>query len=238
VGVFLVYSLGDDGVIAGGPEVATLSGWLAFLDWAEPLSDFPALSNFAQECTAWSAEEIDRLEAELSGATRAHAASLTAETLLTVGRLLEAIHGRPGGTVAMVASDGCDGEDDDDQDADEDLDKDEDNDDDADEDEESAEGRPGPATPAPQADPGEGLETGMPTPAAGAATPAQLRAAQNRPRLTGEPPSGGWQNDTRERLYEAGYSQPAPDTPAPDTQPEPKPPLEWPAEWGPGEITF
>jgi hypothetical protein len=37
----------------------------------------------------------------------------------------------------------------------------------------------------------------MPTPAAGAATPAQLKAALGKPRVTGEPPAG-WQNDTRE----------------------------------------
>jgi hypothetical protein len=213
VGVFLVFSLGSDGVIAGGPEVATLSGWLAFLDWAEPLSDFPVLANFATECTCWSGEEIARLEQELSEATRANAASLTPELTLTVGRLLEALHDRPGGTVALVASDGCDGEDDD-EDNDADADADEDNDDDQDEDEESA----GPEA-ARQDDLGAGLETGMPTPAAGDATPAQLRAAEGKARLTGEPP--------------AGYSQPGP-----DTQPERKPPLEWPAEWGEPEISF
>jgi hypothetical protein len=47
----------------------------------------------------------------------------------------------------------------------------------------------------------------MPTPAAGAATPAQLKAARNKPRLTGEPPQperpAGWQNDWGE--VEGGY---------------------------------
>jgi hypothetical protein len=48
---------------------------------------------------------------------------------LTVGRLLGALHERPGGTVALVASDGCDGEDDDaDEDADDDQDDDADDD--------------------------------------------------------------------------------------------------------------
>jgi hypothetical protein len=80
---------------------------------------------------SWAREEIDRLEQELSEATRAHAAGLTAALTLTVGRLLEALHDRPGGTVALVASDGCDGEDDDDEDLDKDEDQDDDQDDDA-----------------------------------------------------------------------------------------------------------
>jgi hypothetical protein len=143
VGVFLTYSVGPDGEITGGPDLATLSGWLAFLDWAEPLTDFPALSRFVEECVAWSAEEIDRLESELAAAVKAHAGTLSPEVLRTVGRLLEAIHDRPGGTVALVATDGTPG-DDDDQDADDDADLDEDDD----EDEGLAPRQPGPGTPA------------------------------------------------------------------------------------------
>jgi hypothetical protein len=242
VSVFLVFSVGPDGQVVGGPDLATTSGWLALLDWAEPLRDFPGLARFAEECTLWSAAEIDALERELPEAIRAHADTLTPELTLTLGRLLEAIHDRPGGAVALIATDGTDG--DDGEDDDEDNDQDDDQDEDEDGDEETA--RPGPAAAAPQADPAacEGLETGMPTPAAGAATPAQLRAAENKARLTGEPPAGGWQNDTRELRYErAAYAldgPPGPATPAPETQPAPeaKAPLGWPPEWGAPEITY
>jgi hypothetical protein len=245
VGVFLAYSVGDDGEIAGGPDLATLSGWLQFLNWAEPLSDFPALSQFAAECTCWSAEEIGRLEAELPEALKAHADALSPDLVRTLGRLIDALAERPGGAVGLIATDGTPGDDDD-----EDDDADDDQDDDQDEDSDEETARPGPAAAAPKADPGEGLEAGMPTPAAGAATPAQLKAAEDKRRLTGEPPPGSWQNDTRELRYErAGYSSdgggqesagPDPATPAPKTQPAPeaKAPAEWPPEWGAPEISY
>jgi hypothetical protein len=211
VGVFLVFSVGPEGQIVGGPDLATLGGWLQVLSWASPLRDFPGLALFAEECTLWSAAEIDALERELPEAIKAHADTLTPDLVRTLGRLVDALAERPGGTSALIVTDGCDGDDDgEDDDEDGDIDEDKDNDEDADE--ESAEGGPGPAAsapgtpPAPEAAPAgwEGLETGMPTPAAGAATPAQLKAAENKRRLTGEPPAGSWQNDTRELRYERG----------------------------------
>jgi hypothetical protein len=198
VGVYLRYALGEGDEFEDGPDLATTAGWLAFLDWAEPLRDFPELARFSDECVCWPAEGIDRLEAELSEATRAHGDTLTPELLLTVTRLLQSLHERPGMASALIVTDGCDGQDDDeDADEDEDLDEDEDPDEDTDEGGESPTPAAGPATPAPETQAPadwQGLETGMPTPAAGAATPAQLKAAEGKRRLTGEPPAS-WQND-------------------------------------------
>jgi hypothetical protein len=194
MGVFLMYALQEPDEFEDGPELATTRGWVDFLTWAEGATDFPEVARFGREAVVWPGEAIDALERELPLAVKAHGDALTPELVRTVGRLIDALAERPGGALGAIVTDGTPG-DDDDQDADEDAD--EDNDDDQDEDAESA----GPQS-APQDDLGAGLETGMPTPAAGAATPDQLRAAERRPRLTGEPP-GGWQNDTRE--VEGGY---------------------------------
>jgi hypothetical protein len=177
VGVYLRFALGEADEFEDGPDVSTTSGWLAFLDWAEPLRDFPELVRFADECVCWPSEGIARLEAELSAATRAHASTLTPDVLLTVGRLLEALHDRPGGATALIATDGTPG-DDDDQDADEDADE----DDDQDEDAESAEGRPGPATPAVEtpAAPAAALDAG------GRPHPASLQVELHLGRAAGE----------------------------------------------------
>jgi hypothetical protein len=107
MGYFVVYCPEDDDAdITDGDEVASNSGYAAFLAWAESQGDaYPALAALAQE----GAAEPAALEEDLARALREKPGRPASDVLGVAKRLLAAARERPEGTAAVGVTDGTAG---------------------------------------------------------------------------------------------------------------------------------
>lgn len=110
---FAAYCPEDDNAdIAFGDHVATNSGWVAFLDWAESVrGDCPALAALSDDGCAPPVP----LEEELKRVIKEKPNEPTAEVLSVAGQLLNVVRARPHGTVSVAVTDGTGGTGDDEE---------------------------------------------------------------------------------------------------------------------------
>src|SRR5262245_4446186 len=111
MGYFAVWGIeGGDEVDAD--DVATNSGLMALIDWAEDhVEDYPKLACLAGwgRCRAHKEGEdaLAKLEAELAALVLAGAAPAPAGVQRTLKRLLKVVRGRPAGAVYLLVTDGA-----------------------------------------------------------------------------------------------------------------------------------
>ena len=111
MGYFVVYCPEDDDAdLVGGDQVASNSGYAAFVEWAAELRDgYVELAELADKGVLGSPEELEALEAQLARALRAKPDRPSPDVRGVARRLLAALRERPEGTAAMAVTDGTAG---------------------------------------------------------------------------------------------------------------------------------
>ncbi len=104
MGYFVVYAPEDeDAPVVGGDEIASNSGYAAFLEWIDGLSDerFPTLYDLSEQ---GGTEDLKALAKELTRALRE--GDPPADVAEVVKRLLRAVKEAPAGAAARGVTDG------------------------------------------------------------------------------------------------------------------------------------
>lgn len=109
MGYFVSFQVEGHDDPADGDHVASTAGWAAFLDWAGALDEeeWPELAWLSEN--AWSDDPV-RLEDDLADAVKAKPGKPSPDVLGVARSLLDAVRARPEGAVALVVTDGTEGE--------------------------------------------------------------------------------------------------------------------------------
>jgi hypothetical protein len=106
----------DDAEPELGDEIASNSGYGAFIEWAAELGDdYAELAALAENGVIDNPESLGAVEAQLARALRQRPDRPTPDVLGVAKRLLAALQQRPKGTAAMSITDGTAGEGDEDE---------------------------------------------------------------------------------------------------------------------------
>ncbi len=113
MGYFVSFAVDGNDLPVDGDHVASNTGWSGFGDWAADLPEdhYPHLVYLAEEGACVSAESLAALESELARAALEKPGKPPLPIQGVARSLLASVRARPEGAVAMVVTDGTEGED-------------------------------------------------------------------------------------------------------------------------------